>query len=383
MMKERIAGVLLGLVALCMVLLLTAPGENAAPQLQVPTSQSTGLSQTESSASTETGGSSAQTTQTSTVTTASTAAESTAAATESVPPATTETAAPTAAPTTIPTTISTTAPTTAPTTEAAQPIQRPVAPYAFVYDPNADWLLYEQGDVNAMIYPASLTKIFTAYVALQHLDPAQEITVGPEVSLIHPQSSVAGLKVGDKLTVKMLVQAMLLPSGNDAAYALAAAAGHALSETPLSSPRAAVDRFMEEVNATAQALGLTGTHYSVPDGIHRTDHYTTAYDLLQMAKLAMENSLIAEVCRQKSAAVSCNGKTWTWTNTNLLLDPGSPFYIAACMGLKTGYEGPAGYCLLAVFPCEDSYRFTLVLKAPTPDDRFADTVWLYQQYLAD
>ncbi len=298
---------------------------------------------------------------------------------------TTQTTVSTRGSTAIPTTAATMAPTTVSTatTPSTQPVTQPQAAYAFVYDPKADWLLYEKGNVEDRVYPASLTKLFTAYVALQYLQPDTVVTVGQEVTLIHPASSIAGLQPGNRLTVKMLIQGMLLPSGNDAAYALAAAAGQALEKEVLSA-QAAVSRFMQAVNAQAQALGLTGTHFANPDGIHRSDHYTTAYDLLQIASLAMENPVISEICGQASATVTFeSGQTHTWVNTNALLHPDTPYYVPECLGLKTGYESPAGYCLLTAFPCEDYYRFVLVLKAPTLEDRFADSLWLYQQYLVD
>ncbi len=287
---------------------------------------------------------------------------------------------PSTEPTTIPATVPETIPAPPPTT---LPVVRPLSEFAFVYDPNADWLLYEKGDVNARVYPASLTKIFTAYVALQHIDLDAVVTVGTEVSTIHPASSRADLKPGDQLTVRMLVQGMLLPSGNDAAYALAAAVGYALCPGETLTPQEAVDQFMIAVNEMAAEYGFTGTHYSVPDGIHRSDHYTTPIDLLRMAHLAMQNPVIAAYCGQAYAEVTfADGQTRTWVNTNALLHPDSEYYVPGCMGLKTGYEDMAGFCLLSVFPCEDSYRFALVLGAPTSHDRFADSKWLYEQFLA-
>ncbi len=359
MEKRLMAGFLLVLIVVCGLLLLTEgrnPAGAAQPEETTSAAQSTGTQTTVSSG--------AATTQ--------------------------STTAPTTTPATIPSTVPTTVPTTEPAVSApstaapTQPVVRPQAKYAFVYDPEADWLLYEQGNAYDRVYPASLTKLFTAWVAMQLMDPETVVTVGQEVGFIHPESSVAGLQQGNRLTVKMLVQGMLLPSGNDAAYALAAAAGRALAKNENLAPQAAINRFMEEVNAQVQALGLTGTHFANPDGIHRSDHYTTAYDLLQIASLAMEQPLIREICGQSKATVTFeSGEKHTWVNTNALLQKDSAYYVPDCLGLKTGYEGPAGYCLLTAFPCEDYYRFVLVLQAPTLDDRFADSLWLYQQYLAD
>ncbi len=311
---------------------------------------------------------------------ASTAPSTTISTQVSTAPVTTP---PSAAPTTVPSTVPPA--TTAPTTQApTAPVVMPQSPYCFVYDTASDWLVFSQGDAQARVYPASLTKVFTAYVALQILEPDTAVTVGQEVNIIHPLSSRAMIAPGNQLTVEMLVQGMLLPSGNDAAYALAVAAGYALLGSREFPWQSALARFMEEVNATAQALGLTGTHYSVPDGIHKNDHYTTPADLLQMARLAMENPIIAQYAAQSSAEVTfLSGEKRTWVNTNALLHPDSGYYCPDCIGLKTGYEDLAGHCLLSVFPTEDGLRITLVLRAPSSDIRFQDSRWLYEQYIME
>ena len=91
--------------------------------------------------------------------------------------------------------------------------------YAVLYDTANDIILYKK-NADAKCYPASTTKLLTAIVANKILDNDEVITVGNEITLIGEDSSVAGLEVGQKLTAKQLLYAMLLPSGNDAAYTL-------------------------------------------------------------------------------------------------------------------------------------------------------------------
>ncbi len=294
--------------------------------------------------------------------------------------------------TTAPTTASTAAPTTqttAPTTAAPQPAlpawlqtgYTPQSAYLVVSDGTDGSILYSKGDLDAKIYPASLTKLFTVYVALQHLSPDTEITVGEEVNYVHEDSSRAYIYPGYRLTVSMLVEGMLLPSGNDAAYALAAAAGYAIAGTRDITPRQAIDRFMEEVNATAQALGLTGTHFVAPDGIHHADHYTTPADLMKIVRLAADLPLVQMYAALSQDTVTLlSGQTRTWHNTNALVDPDSDYYCADAVGLKTGYETSARFCLASAFTKNGRTVLVLTLKAPNSDARFADTLWAYYQY---
>ncbi len=313
----------------------------------------------------------------------------------SLPASTAPTTIPTTAPTTIPTTVPTTIPTTAPTQPTTRPTEPPTtaptqpahslnAKFGFVYDPACRDMLFQKGALDEKVYPASLTKLFTTYVALQYMDPETEITVGKEVELIHPLSSRAYVNVGNRLTVENLIAGCMLPSGNDAAYALAAATGYVLAGTRDLTPRQAVDRFLEEMNTQAQALGLTGTHFVTPDGIHDDDHYTTAMDLLTIAQLAMEQPLIRKYAAMDQCTVKfASGQTRWWSNSNKLLHSDSAYYCPAAVGLKTGTETKAGYCLISVFPKAEGYVYAMVLKASSGDARFEDTLWLYEQHIKD
>ena len=121
------------------------------------------------------------------------------------------------------------------------------------------------------------------------------ITAGSEVDWIDPLSSRAWISSGQQLTVEMLIQGMMLPSGNDAAYILAVGGGRVLAEDPALDRRMALNLFIDEMNAQARALGLTGTHFANPDGIDQEGHYTTANDLITLANAVL---LEAEPRRQ-------------------------------------------------------------------------------------
>jgi len=254
------------------------------------------------------------------------------------------------------------------------------AKQAFVYDLQSQKFLFLDGSETDKVYPASITKLFTAYVALQILDPETVITAGDALDLVGYGSSVAEIAKGDELTVETLVQAMLLPSGNDASYILAAEAGRTITQNPSLSASQAVAQFMKEVNGMARILGLRGTHFTNPDGYHAYDHYTCVGDLVTIAKLAMDNSTIAKYAVTTSAEVTFASGTKQWHNTNFLIDPASDYYCAYATGLKTGQTPAAGSCLLSSFDVDGSRYVIGVFGCPEIEDRFADTLQLFNEY---
>ena len=252
---------------------------------------------------------------------------------------------------------------------------------AFVYDCNSGELRYTLGDMSKQIAPASLTKLFTAYVALQILDPETTVTCGKETTWIDPASSVAWVSPGDRVTVELLIQGMMMQSGNDAAYATAVAAGRALAEDPDYPPKQAVALFMDEVNEQTQVLGLTGTHFATPDGLDTFDHYTTAEDMLTIALIAMEQPLLRHYSSlSKTSVMYENGETYTYRSTNFLLQPESKYYCPDACGMKTGTTKKAGSCLMSLFYNGEGYILIGVFGCPKYEDRFADALQLYALY---
>ena len=254
------------------------------------------------------------------------------------------------------------------------------AGYAFVYDMESGAYTYQKGDAQRQIAPASITKLFTAYVALRYLKPDAVLTAGSEVGMIVSGSSNAGLQEGNQLTVEMCVEAMMLASGNDAAYILAVAAGRAIGGDELSIEDA-MSVFMDAVNQDAQHLGMTNTHFVTPDGIDRTGHYTCAQDLLIIARLALQNPILAQYANtQFSTVVLESGQTCTWINSNLLLDRSSKYYHPDAIGLKTGTTSKAGACLLAAFRGENGTVIVGVFGCSTNETRYEDALYLYRTY---
>ncbi len=253
---------------------------------------------------------------------------------------------------------------------------------AFVYDTGEDRFLYVGGDRQEKLAPASLTKLLTAYTALSCMSPDMTVTVGDEVTWIDPWSSVAYLLPGHTLTVEMLIEGLMLPSGNDAAYTLAVAGGRELAENPQLDRKLAYALFVDEMNAQARLLGMTGTHFANPDGIDAEGHYTTMEDLVIITKAVMENELIMKYAGISQAdVVFASGETVSWMNSNLLLHEDSAYYTEAAVGLKTGSTQNAGACLISLFrQGEGDYLIVGVLGSTGDTERYDDTLILYNRY---
>lgn len=283
----------------------------------------------------------------------------------------------------------TTTPTTAETTEPIPvvdwmtlPTDRTIsAAQYFVYDCEAKQFVTKAEETSTKIYPASVTKLFTAYVALQYLDASKTVTAGEVLNKVAAGSSVAEIKKGDMLNVEHLIAGMLLPSGNDAAYILAAEAGRAMfgEKAKEVSTDEAVKRFVKEMNDQAKLLGMTGTNFANPDGIHSDSHYSTYADLAVLGTLVLTDPIIMKYAAVSSLDVILQSGSVTWKNTNAIIDPSSEYYCSLCTGLKTGQTPMAGSCLLSAFEYRGRTLIIGVFGCKEVDDRFPDTLQLFNQ----
>ena len=249
----------------------------------------------------------------------------------------------------------------------------------FVYDAAGGRMLYCSGPEDETIYPASITKLFTAYTALRLLPGDTVVTAGWELGLLKPGSSYAGIGMDSKLTVEMLVEAMLLPSGNDAAYVLAAAAGRAAAGNQSLGSSAAVGAFIEQMNEMGQEVGLVNTHFVNPDGYHDSAHYSCPRDLARIGALALNDPVIAQFASMSRDTVRfVSGESVTWDNTNRLLNPDSELYCPESVGLKTGYTNRAGFCLLSAFRRGDRQVLVGIFGAKDKLSRYSDAAALWQ-----
>lgn len=269
-----------------------------------------------------------------------------------------------------------------PVTWATFPEDRELtAQQAFVYDCQKGEFVFLLGSETDRVYPASITKLFTAYVALKFLQPEDIIPAGDALELVGAGSSVAEIKEGDRLTVEQLIEAMLLPSGNDAACILAVQVGRMIAEDDSLSASRAMEKFINEMNGQARVQGMTGTHFTNPDGYHDPDHYTNYRDLVTMGKLAMECPAVMKYAVLPSQEMTLGGEVKQWKNTNQLISPKSEYYCPYATGLKTGQTPSAGSCLLSSFDVEGDKYIIGVFGCPEIEDRFKDTLQLFNETL--
>ena len=247
-----------------------------------------------------------------------------------------------------------------------------------VYDATDDKILYMDTREGRKLYPASITKLFSAYVALQYLDPLDPITARDELDLVQPGSSVAYIGRWSQLYTQTVVEGMMLPSGNDAAMVLAAAAGRKIADDPDLEAVEAVQTFVVEMNRMADELGFERSHFSNPDGWHTGSHYTCLEDMALIAKLALENKTIARYMRTGEDEVTfLSGHQVQWKNTNSLVSGEDGFWRGDAIGMKTGYTRQAEYCLMSAFNCGNKHKLVIgVFGYADEYQRFRDVIRL-------
>ncbi len=218
-----------------------------------------------------------------------------------------------------------------------------------LYDPESQEILYEEKSEEVTSI-ASLTKIMTTIVAIENiknLDEQVKITWNM-LSEVPYDASVAGLKVGDKVTYRDLLYASILPSGADATTALA----HSISGT--------TDKFIVLMNKKASELGLKHTHFSNVTGYDIDNHYSTAKEVLQILLYSLKNPLFKEIYETRTYTLS-NGlkveSTVNRYNRTLKLD------LSKIIGSKTGYTGDAGLCMSAIIRTNNKDLILITLGA--------------------
>ncbi|MFJ5729100.1 D-alanyl-D-alanine carboxypeptidase family protein [Streptomyces paradoxus] len=222
----------------------------------------------------------------------------------------------------------------------------------------------------------STTKIMTALVVLKqsNLNMDSKVTIQKAYSdyiVDNNYASNAKLIVGDKVTVRQLLYGLMLPSGCDAAYALADKFGSG------STRAARVKSFIGKMNTTAKNLGLKNTHFDSFDGIGHGANYSTPRDLTKLASAAMKNSSFRTIVKTKKYTAKTTTKTGgtrtmaPWENTNPLLSSYS-----GAIGVKTGSGPEAKYCLVFAATRNGKTVIGTVLASTGPDARKADATKL-------
>ncbi|MDR3207621.1 MAG: D-alanyl-D-alanine carboxypeptidase [Oscillospiraceae bacterium] len=240
---------------------------------------------------------------------------------------------------------------------------------ALLVDVNSGETLYERG-VHVKAYPASLTKIMTALLALEfaEADPGgldQEVTASETALADLPfDGSTANIVAGETMTLRDLLYCMMLPSANEASNIIAERAAGSLSA------------FVARMNERAQALGCENTHFANPHGLHDEDHYTTAYDMYLITREALKHPVFVEISNTATYPIPATNKSPAralYTTNHLISAHNTPQYIYyQAQGVKTGNTSMAGHCLISTAKNtkkKDLYLLSVVLGA----EREADT----------
>ena len=227
------------------------------------------------------------------------------------------------------------------------------------------------------IAPASTTKMITALTVADYCNINEEVTVGDEIKFVFNDASKAGLKKGDVVTIKQLLDGLLLPSGNDAAYVLARYTGEKISNEKLSMEDA-ISNFMIYANKKAVSIGANNSNFIRPDGYDVSGQYTTAKDLACIGDEFMKSKLLSSiVSKYKLNDEYPNGSQVKYENTNELINPYSEYYYSDIKGLKTGSSLNAGKCVVSVADI-DNKTYICVVMGSTDKGRWMDSLCLYQ-----
>lgn len=204
-----------------------------------------------------------------------------------------------------------------------------------LYDLTDDKMIYEK-NIQERTNIASLTKIMTTITAIEKINNLDDyVTITSEMlSNIKYDASLAGLKIGDKLTYKDLLYASILPSGADATQALA----YSLSGS--------INNFVNDMNTLAKKIGMESSNFVNVTGLDIDNHYSTVSDLLKMLQYALRNETFKTIYTTKSYTLS-NGLVVDATvkkyNNLMKLD------VSRIIGSKTGYTNKAGLCISSIF----------------------------------
>lgn len=222
------------------------------------------------------------------------------------------------------------------------------------------------------LYPASITKLLTALVALRYGEMTDMVTISYNASHITEiGAKVCGFEEGDEISLEVLLNSMLVYSGNDAAIAIAEHVG------------GSVEKFAQMMNEEAKAIGAVHSNFVNPNGLHDDNQYTTAYDLYLIFNELLNNdnfrsiiSTVSYTAQYTDETGNAKQKTFESTDKYLLgeasLDPG-----LEAIGGKTGTTSKAGNCLILLTKDEEEKEYiSVILKASGSEQLYSQMSYL-------
>ena len=246
---------------------------------------------------------------------------------------------------------------------------------AILYDNTSNKILFKKNP-KSKVNPASMTKIVSAYIAVNSVPLETIFSVGEEISFVKPESSLAFLNQNSSISLQDLLYALLLPSGNDAAYTLALNTARYITKNNNLSTTESINYFTKLMNDFAYSCEAMDTSFSNPDGFD--DNYTTAEDYIKMTKCILSNSTIKTICSSTEKEVTISsGQGYYWINNNNLINKSSSFFYPYATGLKTGYTENPGYCMVATAQANGKEYIAVIFNSKSAEDRYNDAVNLF------
>ena len=237
---------------------------------------------------------------------------------------------------------------------------------AILIEADTGKVIYEK-NADTLMYPASTTKILTIWLALTLGNPDQVITVSQEAVNIAPDESSAKLAAGEQVALIDLCYAAMLPSGNDAANAIAEGLGGTR------------ENFVSLMNSAAASLGCTNTHFVNANGLHDDYHVTTARDMAVLSRVAMQNKTFQEIVAADSHVMPRDNiyRSRTIENRNNFVVKSSDEskarrYYQGATGIKTGTTSAAGNCLVASATRNGINLIGVIFNASSDGSRYTD-----------
>jgi len=228
---------------------------------------------------------------------------------------------------------------------------------AISIDADSSEIIYEK-NCHKQIPMASTTKIMTSLIALNYGNLDEKTTISKNA--VSVRGCTIGYKKGEEISLRELLYGLMLQSGNDAAIAIAEHIG------------GSVQGFSKIMNEYASTLGLNASSFESPHGLDSEYHFSSAYDMAMLTKEAMKNEAFCKLVSTKSISTSDSNFTRNYNNINKIL-----YLVPEATGVKTGYTGRAGKCLVSSFKIGDRKLIIVTLNSSSSERRWHDTIEIF------
>lgn len=234
---------------------------------------------------------------------------------------------------------------------------------AIVVEASTGLILYEK-NIHEMYYPASITKIMTALLALENSSLSEVVTFSKDaVFNVDLDSSRIGIDVGEQLTMQQCLYGILLESANEVSYAVAEHVG------------GSIEGFSKMMNDRARELGCRHTSFVNPHGLHDDNHYTTAYDMSLIMREALRNETFRKITSTRTYQIpptNIQEETRYLRNHHRFILKQDYFY-DDCIGGKTGYTSKSKYNLVTAAHRGDMEIISVIMRDDTTEYQYTDT----------